>query len=120
MQTKVRKRCIFFNGNQKVKSVIVNEVTVKSPFITYSSQNPWNFLDMEVIMIKEDDKCLSPFQLKRCMIIRFKKPLRRRSRFANLSIPRYRRWITFSLIVVINLLNRFVMFDVCACMWSAL
>ena len=32
-----------------------------SPFIMYSSQNPWNFLDMEVIMIKEDDKCLSPF-----------------------------------------------------------
>ena len=30
----------------------------------YSSQNPWNFLDMEVIIIKEDDKCLSPFQLK--------------------------------------------------------
>ena len=29
-----------------------------SPFIMYSSQNPWNFLDMEVIMIKEDDKCL--------------------------------------------------------------
>ena len=23
----------------------------------YSSQNPWNFLDREVIMIKEDDKC---------------------------------------------------------------
>ena len=22
-----------------------------SPFIMYSSQNPWNFLDMEVIMI---------------------------------------------------------------------
>ena len=35
-----------------------------SPFNMYSSQNPWNFLDMEVIMIKEDDKCLSPFQLK--------------------------------------------------------
>ena len=35
-----------------------------SPFIMYSSQNTWNFLDMEVIMIKEDDKCLSPFQLK--------------------------------------------------------
>ena len=34
-----------------------------SPFIMYSSENPWNFLDMEVIMIK-DDKCLSPFQLK--------------------------------------------------------
>ena len=32
-----------------------------SPFIMYSSQNPWNFLDMEVIMIKEDVKCLSPF-----------------------------------------------------------
>ena len=32
--------------------------------ITYSSQNPWNFLVMKVIMIKEDDKCLSPFQLK--------------------------------------------------------
>ena len=54
----------FFVGNQKVKSIIVTEVTVRSPFITYSSQNPWNFLDMEVIMIKEDDKCLSPFQLK--------------------------------------------------------
>ena len=27
---------------------------------------------------------------------------------------------SISLIVVINLLNRFVMFDVCACMWSAL
>ena len=35
-----------------------------SPFIMYSSQNPWNFLDMEVIMIKEDVKCLSPFHLK--------------------------------------------------------
>ena len=54
----------FFLGNQKVKSIIVTEVTVRSPFITYSSQNPWNFLDMEVIMINEDDKCLSPFQLK--------------------------------------------------------
>ena len=32
-------------GNQKVKSIIVTEVTVRSPFITYSSQNPWNFLD---------------------------------------------------------------------------
>ena len=53
---------IFFKGNQKVKSIIVTEVTVRSPFITYSSQNPWNFLDME-IMIKEDDKCLNPFQL---------------------------------------------------------
>ena len=51
-------------GNQEVKSVIVTEVTVRSPFITYSSQNPWNFLDMEVIMIEEDDKYLSPFQLK--------------------------------------------------------
>ena len=51
-------------GNQKVKSIIATEVTVMSPFILYSSQNPCNFLDMEVIMIKEDDKCLSPFQLK--------------------------------------------------------
>ena len=47
-----------------VKSIIVTEVTVMSPFIMYSSQNPWNFLDMEVIMIEKDDKCLSPFQLK--------------------------------------------------------
>ena len=54
----------FFFGNQKVKSIIVTEVTVMSPFIMYSSQNPWNFLDMEVIMIKEDVKCLSPFHLK--------------------------------------------------------
>ena len=54
----------FFMGNQKVKSIIVTEVTVKNPFITYSSQNPWNLLEMEVIMIKKDDKCLSPFQLK--------------------------------------------------------
>ena len=53
-----------YRGNQKVKSIIVTEVTVKCPFIAYSSQNPRNFLDMEVIMIKEDDKCLSPFQLK--------------------------------------------------------
>ena len=53
-----------FNGNQKVKSIIVTEVTVMSPFIMYSSQNPWNFLDMEEIMIKEDVKCLSPFHLK--------------------------------------------------------
>ena len=52
------------SGNQKVKSIIVTEVTVMSPFIMYSSQNPWNFLDMEVIMIKEDVKCLSPFHLK--------------------------------------------------------
>ena len=36
-----------------------------SPFIMYSSQNPWNFLDMEVIMIKEDDKCLSPSLLSK-------------------------------------------------------
>ena len=43
--------------------MIVTEVTVMSTFIMYSSQNPWNFVDMEVIMIKEDDKCLSPFQL---------------------------------------------------------
>ena len=35
-----------------------------------SSQNPWNFLDMEVIMIKEDDKCLSPFQLKSIRVTR--------------------------------------------------
>ena len=28
--------------------------------------------------------------------------------------------VLFSLIVVINLLNRFVIFDVCACLWSAL
>ena len=55
---------IFFKGYQKVKSIIVTEVTVMSPFIMYSSQNPWNFLDMEVIMIKEDVKCLSPFHLK--------------------------------------------------------
>ena len=54
----------FFFCNQKVKSIIVTEVTVMSPFIMYSSQNPWNFLDMEVIMIKEDVKCLSPFHLK--------------------------------------------------------
>ena len=39
-------------GNQKVNSIIVTEVTVRNPFITYSSQNPWNFLDREVIMIK--------------------------------------------------------------------
>ena len=52
------------NDNPKVKSIIVTEVTVMSPFIMYSSQNPWNFLDMEVIMIKEDVKCLSPFHLK--------------------------------------------------------
>ena len=57
-------RKVFFKGNQKVKSIIVTEVTVMSPFIMYSSQNPWNFLDMEVIMIKEDVKCLSPFHLK--------------------------------------------------------
>ena len=55
---------IFLNGNQKVKSIIVTEVTIMRSFIMYSSQNPWNFLDMEVIMIKDDDKCLSPFQLK--------------------------------------------------------
>ena len=54
----------YFYSNQKVKSIIVTEVTVMSPFIMYSSQNPWNFLDMEVIMIKEDVKCLSPFHLK--------------------------------------------------------
>ena len=54
----------FFMVNQKVKSIIVTEVNVRSPSFTYSSQNPWNFLDMEVIIIKEDDKCLSPFQLK--------------------------------------------------------
>ena len=55
---------MFLGGNQKVESIIVTEATVMSPFIMNSSQNPWNFLDMEVIMIKEDDKCLSPFQLK--------------------------------------------------------
>ena len=53
-----------YRGNQKVKSIIVTEVTVLSPFIMYSSQNPWNFLDMEVIMIKKDVRCLSPFHLK--------------------------------------------------------
>ena len=42
-------------NNHKVKSIIVIEATVKSPF-TYSSQNPCNFLGMEVIRIKEDDK----------------------------------------------------------------
>ena len=55
---------MFLGGNEKVESIIVTEVTVMSPFIMYSSQNLWNFLDMEVIMIKEDDKSLSPFQLK--------------------------------------------------------
>ena len=62
-------RCIYIAlvwpyPTQKVKSIIGTEVTVMSPFIMYSSQNPWNFLDMKVIMIKKDDKCLSPFQLK--------------------------------------------------------
>ena len=52
------------HGNQKVKSVIETEVTVRSPFITYSSQNPCNFPDMEVIMIKENDNCLGFFQFK--------------------------------------------------------
>ena len=42
--------------SNQVKSIIVTEVTVMGPFIRYSSQNPKNFLDMEVIMIKEDDK----------------------------------------------------------------
>ena len=51
-------------GNQKDKSIIETEVTVRIPFNTYFSQNPWNFLDMEVIIIKEDDNCLSPFQFK--------------------------------------------------------
>ena len=55
------KRFFLYKGNQKVKSIIVTEVTFRSPFITYSSQISE---DMEVIMIKEDDKCLSPFQLK--------------------------------------------------------
>ena len=44
---------------------------MRRPFITYSSQNPWNFLDMEVIMIKEDDKCLNPIQLKSIQSERF-------------------------------------------------
>ena len=56
---KIRKTVL-----ETTKSLYSQEVTVRSPFITYSSQNPWNFLDMEVIMNKEDDKCLSPFQLK--------------------------------------------------------
>ena len=43
----------FFKSNQRVKSIRVTDVTVRSPFITYSSQNPWKFLDMEVIMIKK-------------------------------------------------------------------
>ena len=60
---------LIIKGNQKVKSIIVTEVTVMSPFIMYSSQNPWNFLDMEVIMIKEDDKCLSPFQIKSIRVL---------------------------------------------------
>ena len=55
-------------GNQKFKSIIVTEVTVRSPFIMYSSQNPWKFLEMEVIMIKEDDKFLSPFQVKSILV----------------------------------------------------
>ena len=48
-----------------------------SPFIMYSSQNPSNFLDMEVIMIKEDVKCLSPFQLNTTvchLLFRVRKP----------------------------------------------
>ena len=44
-------------NTNRIQSIIVTEVTVRSPFITYSSQNPWNFLDMEVIMIKEDNAC---------------------------------------------------------------
>ena len=60
----IRPNLEYIQGNQKVKSIIVTEITVRSPFITYSSQNPWNFLDMAVIMIK-DDKCLSPFQFKK-------------------------------------------------------
>ena len=47
----------FLSVNQKVKSTIVTRVTVRRPFVTYSSQNPWNFLDIEVIKIKEDDQC---------------------------------------------------------------
>ena len=37
--------------NQKVKSTIVTEVTVRSTFVIYSSQNPRNFLDMEELSI---------------------------------------------------------------------
>ena len=44
--------CFFLKGNQNVKSIIVTRVTVMSPVITNSSQTPWKFLDMEVIMIK--------------------------------------------------------------------
>ena len=40
---------------QKAKSIIVTEVTVRSPFITYSSQNPWNFLDTEVMSFLDSD-----------------------------------------------------------------
>ena len=42
-----------FTSNQ-VESIIVTEVTVKSPFITLFSQNPQNFLDKETIMVKKE------------------------------------------------------------------
>ena len=32
-----------------IKSIIVTEDTVRSPFIAYCSQNPWNFLNIELI-----------------------------------------------------------------------
>ena len=37
---------VFFY-NQKVESIVVTEVTVRSHFITLTSQNPRHFLDME-------------------------------------------------------------------------
>ena len=38
-------------NNQKVKNFMVTEVRVRSPFITYSSQNLRNFRSIEVIAV---------------------------------------------------------------------
>ena len=54
IQQTILSQLVFLIGNQKVKNIIVTEVTVCSPVITYYSQNPWNFRDMEVITLQKD------------------------------------------------------------------
>ena len=46
-------RIHILNRTNKAKSIIVTEVTVRSPFITFSRLKSRNFLDMEVIMLKK-------------------------------------------------------------------
>ena len=59
----------------------------------YSSQNPWNFLDMEVIMMKEDDNCLSLFQLKSIRVTFFNKNTQLDTRKYNIQVLQIKNFV---------------------------